>query len=302
MNLSSVDLNLLVAFDILIREQNLSYAAEKLELTQPAMSKRLARLRSLFGDELLTRTSKGMKPTARALELVEPIRIALKQIQVTIDGCSEFKPELSLRTFRVATTDLVVITLIPKLMQLIKKRSPNTRLIIQNINRRHLVKALETGETDLAITALPDAPPHIQRQNLFTERYVCLVSKKHPTIQTKLTLEDYLESSHILVTYTVDLHGKVDRVLEAKGLKRKVVLSLPYHLAVSFIVKETNLITTIAERIALASESKALRIFPLPLDNIEYQEQILWHCRDDSDPAHLWLRELIIEVSREIQI
>ena len=281
MNLSSVDLNLLVAFDILIREQNLSRAAEKLELTQPAMSKRLARLRSLFGDELLTRTSKGMKPTARALELVEPIRIALKQIQVTIDGCSEFKPELSLRTFRLATTDLVVITLIPKLMQLIKKRSPNTRLIIQNINRRHLVNALETGEIDLAITALPDAPAHIQRQNLFTERYV---------------------SSHILVTYTVDLHGKIDRVLEAKGLKRKVVLSLPYHLAVSFIVRETHLITTIAERIALASQLKGLRMLPLPLDDTEYQEQILWHCRDDSDPAHLWLRELIIEVSRKIQI
>ena len=91
-NLSSVDLNLLVAFDILIREQNLSHAADKLGLTQLAMSKRPNRLRSLFGDELLVRTSKGMKPTARALELVEPIRIALKQIQVTIDGCTEFEP------------------------------------------------------------------------------------------------------------------------------------------------------------------------------------------------------------------
>ena len=92
MNLSSVDLNLSVAFDILIKEQNLSHAADKLGLTQPAMSKRLTRLRSLFGDELLVRTSKGMKPTARALELVEPIRIALKQIEVAIDGCTEFEP------------------------------------------------------------------------------------------------------------------------------------------------------------------------------------------------------------------
>ena len=300
MNLSSVDLNLLVAFDILIREQNLSHAAEKLDLTQPAMSKRLARLRSLFGDELLTRTNKGMKPTARALELVEPIRVALKQIQVTIDGCSEFKPELSSRTFRIATTDLVVITLIPKLMQLMEKRSPDIRLIIQNINRRHLVNALETGETDLAITALPDAPPHIKRQNLFTEKYVCLVSKKHPTIRAKLTLKDYLESSHILVTYTVDLHGKVDRFLSAKSLKRKVVLSLPYHLAVPFIVAQTHLITTIAEGIALANKWEGLQIFPLPINTIEYQEQILWHCRDDSDPAHLWLREIIMEIFQEI--
>ena len=128
-----------------------------------------------------------------------------------------------------------------------------------------------------------------------------MVSEQHPTIQTQLTLEDYLESLHILVTYTSDLHGSVDRFLEAKGLKRKVVLSLPYHLAVPLIVEETSLITTIAERIAKkAIKSRDIRIFPLPLDEIKYQEQILWHCRDDGDPAHLWLRKLIMEVSKEI--
>ena len=300
MNLSSVDLNLLVAFDILIKEQNLSRAADRLGLTQPAMSKRLGRLRSLFGDKLLVRTSKGMKPTARALELIEPIRIALKQIQVTIDGCSEFEPELSSRTFRIATTDLIAITLIPKLMQLIEKRSPDLRLILRTMHQGKVVNGLKTGEIDLAITVLPDPPPEIKYQNLFTERYVCLVSEKHPTIQTKLTVRDYLESSHVLVTYTADLHGGVDRLLEAKGLKRKVVLSLPYHLAVPLIVAQTSLITTIAERIALASKWSGLQIFPLPFDAIEYQEQILWHCRDDRDPAHLWLRELILEVSKKV--
>jgi DNA-binding transcriptional LysR family regulator len=292
--------SLLVAFDVLIKEQNLSRAADKLELTQPAMSKRLARLRSLFGDELLVRTNRGMKPTARALELVEPIRIALKQIQVTIDGCSKFQPELSSRTFRIATTDLVAITLIPKLMQLIQKRSPNTHLIVQAMHRGHLVYALETGEIDLAITVLNDPLPQIERQNLFSERYICLVSKKHPTIQTQLTLEDYLEASHILVTYTADLHGGVDRFLSAKGLKRKVVLSLPYHLAVPLIVAQTSLITTIAERIALATQWEGLQIFPLPINAIEYQEQLLWHRRENNNPAHLWLRKLILEVCHKI--
>ena len=296
MNLSSVDLNLLVAFDILIKEQNLSRTADKLGLTQPAMSKRLTCLRSLFGDELLVRTSKGMKPTARALELVEPIRIALKQIQVTIDGCSELEPELSSRTFRIATTDLIAISVIPKLIQLVERRSPNLRLILRTMHRGNLVNSLKTGEIDLAITVLPDPPAEIKYHNLFTERYVCLVSKRHPTIQTELTLEDYLESSHVLVTYTADLHGGVDRLLETKGLKRKVVLSLPYHLAVPLIVAQTTLITTIAERIALASNWSGLRIFPLPFDGIEYQEQLLWHCRDDKDLAHLWLRKLIVEV------
>ena len=300
MNLVSVDLNLLVAFDILIREQNLSRAADKLGLTQPAMSKRLVRLRSLFGDELLVRTSKGMKPTARALELVEPIRIALKQIQVTIDDCSKSKPELSSRTFRIATTDLVAVTVIPKLIHIFQKRSTETRLIVRNMHRRHLVNALETGEIDLAITVLPDPPPQIKPQNLFSEKYVCLVSKKHPTIQTELTLQDYLQSPHVLVTYTADLHGGVDRFLSAKGLKRKVVLSLPYHLAVPLIVAQTSLVTTIAERIALATEWEDLRIFPLPIDAIEYQEQLLWHCRDELDPAHLWLRELIMEICQKI--
>ena len=241
-----------------------------------------------------------MKPTARALELVEPIRIALKQIQVTIDGCSEFRPELSSRIFRIATTDLVAIALIPKLIQLISERSPDTRLIVQTIDRRHLVNALETGEIDLAITVLPDPPSYIKCKNLHRERYVCLVSKKHPTIQTKLTLEDYLESSHVLVTYTADLHGGVDRQLEARGLKRKVVLSLPYHLAVPLIVEKTSLITTIAERIAKATQWEGLRIFPLPVNAIEYREQLLWHCRDDSNPAHSWLRELIVKVSQII--
>ena len=300
MNLSSVDLNLLVAFDILMKEQNLSRTADKLGLTQPAMSKRLTRLRSLFGDELLVRTSKGMKPTARALELVEPIRIALKQIQVTIDGCSEFESELSSRTFRIATTDLVAISVIPKLIQLVERRSPNLRLILRTMHRGNIANSLTTGEIDLAITVLPDPPAEIKYHNLFTERYVCLVSKRHPTIQTELTLEDYLKSSHALVTYTADLHGGVDRLLETKGLKRKVVLSLPYHLAVPLIVAQTTLITTIAERIALASKWSGLRIFPLPFDGIEYQEQLLWHCRDDKDLAHLWLRKLIVEVCQEI--
>ena len=300
MNLSSVDLNLLVAFDILIREQNLSRAADKLGLTQPAMSKRLTRLRSLLGDELLVRTSKGMKPTARALELVEPIRIALKQIEVAIDGCSEFEPELSSRIFRIATTDLVAISVIPKLMQLLNQRSPNIRLILRTMHRGNLVNGLKTGEIDLAITVLPDPPAEIKYQNLFTEKYVCLVSEQHPTIQTELTLQDYLKSSHILVTYTADLHGGVDRFLEAKNLKLKVVLSLPYHLAVPLIVAQTTLITTIAERIALASIWSGLRIFPLPFDGIEYREQLLWHCRDDKDLAHLWLRKLIVEVCQEI--
>lgn len=300
MNLTSVDLNLLVAFDILIREQNLSRAADKLGLTQPAMSKRLVRLRSLFRDELLTRTNKGMKPTLRALELVEPIRIALRQIQVTIDGCRESKPELSSRIFRIATTDLVAITLIPKLMQLIEKQSPDLRLIVRTMHRKDLVNALEIGEIDLAITVLPDPPAHIKCQNLYGERYVCLVSENHPTIQTELTLQNYLESSHVLVTYTADLHGGVDRFLEAKGLKRKVVLSLPYHLAVPLITAQTSLITTIAERIALATKWEGLQIFPLPIDAIEYQEQLLWHDRNNSDLVHLWLRQLIIEASGKI--
>lgn len=167
MNLAAIDLNLLVAFDALLAEGSVSGAAARIGLSQPAMSKRLAHLRQLFSDDLFVRSADGVRPTEKALDLADPIRAALRQIEDALGGMGKFSPKRSGRVFRIGTTDHVAATLMPGLMAMLRSTAPKTSIIVRNLHRQEIVEQLEKGSVDLAITILPDAPTTIKRAPLF---------------------------------------------------------------------------------------------------------------------------------------
>ncbi|MEM6256673.1 MAG: LysR family transcriptional regulator [Cyanobacteria bacterium P01_D01_bin.156] len=298
--LSDIDLNLLVALDALINERSVSEAALRLGLTQPAMSKRLAKLRKVLRDDILVRTAGGMQPTERVMDLADPIQVALRQIESALGNYLSFQPAQTTRIFRIATTDLIAAVLIPALIQRLQTAAPAISLIVRVLHRTEIAEALDAGKIDLAITVLLDAPPWIQNIPLFEERYVCLVAQNHPEIHNHLSLEQYIANPHILITYTADLKGVIDRMLDDQGLKRKVVASFPYHLAAPSIVANTNCIVTLSERIARLHNWVGVKVLPLPLDFAPYRETLLWHKRDNNDRTHQWLRDTISEVASEV--
>lgn len=293
MNLAAVDLNLLVAFDALLSEGSVSGAAERIGLSQPAMSKRLAHLRRLFGDELFVRHADGVRPTERALDLADPIRSALRQIEDALGGLGRFLPARSGRTFRIATTDHIAATLMPGVMARLRAEAPRISIVLRALHRQELVEALERGTVDLALTILPDAPATIRRAPLFHVRWVSVVSADHPEIQDGLTLELYLKYPHLLVTHVGDLKGYIDRILDDRGLKRHVAMSLPYALAVPRIIAGTDMISTLSDHVLRMTDWPGVRTFPLPFDYSGYEETMLWHRRNDNDPGHGWLRRLL---------
>jgi DNA-binding transcriptional LysR family regulator len=301
MKLSAIDLNLLVAFDALLSEGSVSEAAKRIGLSQPAMSKRLARLRTLFRDDLFLRSGDGVRPTERALDVADSIRSALRQVEDVFGGYTRFDAGRSTRILRIATTDNAAATFIPRVMGMLRAQAPRMALIVRALDRREIVNGLERGEIDLALTLVPDAPATIKRAGLFPERYVSLVSARHPEIRRKLTLDLFLKYPHVLITHVGDLKGAIDRLLDERGLKRQVTLSLPYHLAVPELIAETDMIATLSERVVRRFAWPGVRTFPPPLDYPEFRETLLWHRRNDNDPAHAWLRSVIFAASEELQ-
>lgn len=300
MNLAAVDLNLLVAFDALLGEGSVSAAAARIGLSQPAMSKRLAHLRKLFADDLFVRSTDGVRPTEKALDLADPIRAALRQIEDALGGLGQFSPARSQRVFRIATTDHVAATLMPELMARLRKMAPRTCIIVRSLHRKDVVDQLEKGSVDLAITILPDAPTSIKRANLFHVDWVSLVSASHPEIRYELTLDLFLKYPHLLITHVGDLKGYVDRMLDDRGLKRNVVMSLPYALTVPSIIARTNMICTLSANLIGLAEWPGVRSFRVPFQYSGYEETMLWHRRSDSDPGHSWLRRTLLEVGQGV--
>lgn len=306
-DLVNLDLNLLVAFDALVVARSVSAAALRLGITQPAMSKRLAKLRKLLRDDILVRTAEGMQLTDRALDLAEPIQGALRQIETTLCNNRDFQPSQLARTFRIATTDSVAVTLLPPLINRLQTIAPGISLVLRTMHRGELVDALNTSKIDMAITVLPDAPPIIKRQLLFEERFVCLVAANHPEIQKTISLEQYVAYPHVLVTYTADLEGLIDRILYERGLKRRVIASFPYHLVAPTVVAKTDCIVTLPERTVKNymdhGAGTQIQILSLPLELAPYRETLLWHRRDERDLTHQWLRgqirQLAVAIDRE---
>jgi len=297
MNITGIDLNLLIAFESLLDERNVGRAANRVGLSQPAFSNAIARLRVRLDDPLFVRTSQGMLPTPRAEQLGGPIRSALSLLRQTLEAPRSFDPTTSTQQFRIALSDDVELRLVPLLANSIKpsKVHLQTRRLdgIFTIPESELRK----GSLDLAVGYFPDArslAPSFVMETLSEERNVVIARRGHPAFKKKLTLERLLKLDHAAVIYRNEPWGLIDNELATRGLRRKLRLALPHTLSVLHAVASSDFVACIQESAAshfgpalnLVSHVEPIGLPPFVL-------RMVWHRQRTDDPAHRWLRDLI---------
>ena len=305
MNLRDIDLNLLVVFNQLLVERRVSKVAEKLGLTQPAVSNALARLRKLLGDELFLRTPRGMQPTPFADELAEPVAYALGMIHGALNQRSSFEPATSQRSFTIGMTDIGEIYFLPKLMDELARLAPGVSVSTVRNAAVNLKDEMEAGHVDLALGLLPQLKGGFFQRRLFRQRYVCLFRKGHRldrrndkrNEQRKISLAEFSAADHVVVVSAGTGHGKVDELLERNGVQRRVRLTVPHFVAVGHILRATDMIATVpeafAQQVAAAFELVSVA-HPAGLPDIAIN--MFWHAKFHKDPANQWLRGLIFEM------
>lgn len=291
-NLGRLDLNLLVTLDVLLAEHNVTRAAERLNLSQPAVSVHLAKLREFFGDPLLLPGPRGMRPTARADELREPLRQALEALGYAVSPARPFDPAEACHTWRVMASDYGDLTIVLPALTGLRTVAPNTRLAVLELVPSRIARQAERGEIDLAFHTRDDAPPGLHGRALFTERYVLVGRAGHPELGAPLTLERFCRLDHVIVSPNGGgFRGVTDETLAATGLSRRVSLSVPHFLFVISTLLSTDLVAMLPER--LVRGNTALQVTEPPVQVPGYEMVMLWHERSHRDPAHRWLREHI---------
>jgi len=304
--LHNFDLNLLVAFDLLMEEKNVSRAAERLFVTQSAMSHTLQRLRQQLDDPLLVKTPGGMKPTERALSLVDPVKVLLRDIKRLIRAPEEFDPAQSRRRFVIAATDYMDLLVLPPLIERIALGAPGIDIHVKRTESPFPEADLEHNDLDvvLGFDAILKPPAYLSRTKLFEDRMACVVGIQHMIGKSgRLTLEEYVSRKHMLISRTGTRVGLIDEWLAEKGLARRIALIVPHFLSAPFIVAKTDMILSLPERIATDFIGLApLKIVSIPIELPAYDLVMVWHPLHDLDPAHRWLRDQIVEVSRNLRV
>jgi DNA-binding transcriptional LysR family regulator len=306
MSLHRLDLNLLIAFDAfdaLMTEKNVSKAAEKLFIGQSAMSHSLNRLRQALDDPILVRTTGGMKPTARAKTLIVPIRKALLEIEVTVTSPSTFEPTTAEHRFVIAATDYNELILLPTLLKKVRKQAPGVDIHVRQTNEYLPEDELENGTINVALgfDVSLETPSRIHQQALFHDVFVSIVRKDHPFIDDTLSLKQYIEMDHILISPSGSEHGIVDHWLHQHNLSRKIVSIVPHFLSAPLIIAQTDMVLTLPYRIAENFlQMTPLKLLQTPIELPSYQLSMIWHPLYEKDPADQWLRKLIRTVSQQI--
>lgn len=302
-NLRTFDLNLLVAFDVLMRELNVTRAAEQMFITQSAMSHILNRLRQKLDDPLLVKTPTGMKPTERALALIGPVRILLAEMEQLLQPPLEFEAGTSQRRFALAATDYLELLLIPALSGLINPIAPGIDLHVKRTETSFPVTQLENGSLDvvLGFESVLDPPAQLHCQKLFDDEMVCVVRQNHPVIRSAPSLEEYIAVPHMLISWKGSPAGIIDQYLLELGVERRIKLIVPNFLSAPLIVAQTDMILSLPYKLAERfTMFVPLEIFPVPLNLPTYDLVMIWHPLHDKDPAHLWLRDKITAIGRTV--
>jgi DNA-binding transcriptional LysR family regulator len=292
MELARLDLNLLLVFHHLLREKRVSAVATVLGMSQPAVSSALGRLRASLGDELFLRTQGGMEPTPYALQLAEPVAVALDGLQQALNVRASFDPATSERRFTLAMTDVGEMYFLPVLMDALAQAAPGVTLNVVAVTSASLKDDMATGRTDLALGLLPQLQAGFFQQSLFRQPYVCLMREGHPLAsKDDLSLTDFAAASHVLVIAAGTGHGRVDEALGRQGLQRRIRLTVPHYVALGDVLGHSDLIATVPERFAQrVTRPFALttRALPLVVDGSAIHQ--FWHARSHRDPGHQWLR------------
>jgi DNA-binding transcriptional LysR family regulator len=300
-DLSSFNLNLLVALDGLLSQRSVTAAAKRVRVTPSAMSHSLSELRHLLGDPLLVRSGRGMVLTPRAEALVGPLHTLLMDAERLLAGGATFDPATTARRFVIAAPDFLATLLMPALLEAAAREAPGTSLEIVPSSRRGNAWLLETGDVDLALGAIVDEAPGIRRMDVLTEGFACAARKGHPRIDGVLDLDAYVRTPHMLITLGDDTGPTwVDQALAKLGRKRHVAARVRYFMAAPLIVARSDLVLTAPSMlIRYFAELVPLQVLRPPIDLPTFPEEAYWHQRFDDDPAHTWLRNLVKKTARD---
>jgi DNA-binding transcriptional LysR family regulator len=295
-NMSRIDLNLLVVLEAIYAQGGVSRAADKLNLTQPAISHALARLRELFDDPLFVRDGRGLAPTPLTRNLIEPLRRSLSSLGAVLDSAGRFDPRETQAQFTLAMRNPAEVMVLPRLVRRIAAAAPLIDLRIVQLRRRMIEPALAAGTLDLAIDVPLPASEQVRRQRLGADRLVVVARSRHPQIRPGFTLATYLAQSHVMVTSRRRGPGLEDVALSQRDLRRRIRLRCRSHVAAFRVVSDSDLVLTMGERYArMLNADVRNRILPLPIDAPTLDSYLYWHASADNDAANRWLRGLVSE-------
>src|SRR3990167_2157075 len=301
MDLYRVNLNLLIALDILLAEKSVTAAAKKLFITQAAMSNNLQQLRVIFKDELLAREKNQMVPTHYAKELQPKLNQLLQELKTLIVDGQRFVSEKSERIFKIGMADYMVSLIMPQLLAYLKKHAPGIKIRITPLSQSGSAEPFENGEYDLAIGKLFSPSRFVRSTLLFEDTGVCIVSGKHPLAKKKtITLKEYLSAEHIAIaadshTYCPSL---IEQALTQLGVERNVALSLSFITPMFKLIEQSDYLlgTVIKSMAQLYQEHMDYVIKPLPFKMQPIELYLVWHQHHEADMGHQWLRNAILQI------
>ncbi|MEI7709798.1 MAG: LysR family transcriptional regulator [Rhodospirillales bacterium] len=305
MNLAAIDLNLLVAFEALIGERNVTRAGQRLGLGQPAMSAALGRLRLTFKDELLVRVpGASMRPTDKAVALNHAVSDVLARVRQVFDSETSFDPARARAVYRIATSDHPATMVLPRFLEILRDKAPHVDVRIFALDKRDAFDSVDRGEIDLLIGSFRNVPKRIRSRPLYTDGYLCVVRKDHPLLNADgtLSLDAYVAAPHVLVTLAADDRGIVDEVLAKQGLRRRVAATVSDFHLVPHIVARTDMIGHLPRRIAdLLIIGGDLRVLPPPVALPPWNSELFWGGVSDAEPGAKWFREQLFAIGRDIE-
>ena len=292
-----LDLNLLITLETLLIEQNVTRAARRLHLSQPAVSAQLNRLRHLFDDPLLLPVQRGMAPTAKALALLGQLRASLDGVRATLDAQRHFDPLTAQLQVHIAGTDFLQATLIQRLAVVLREQAPGVRIAVHHLDPQQLAAQMASGRVDLALMTPGHAPASLRHRHLFDEHYVLIGRRDHPALRGRLSVEQFAALEHVIVSLDGgSFTTPVDDQLAALGLRRNVVLSAASFLAVPGIVAGSDFVALVPQRL-VRDPGLALQIAACPLPVPDFPVSMLWHERNHGHGGQRWIRDALIALA-----
>ncbi|MFF2322769.1 LysR substrate-binding domain-containing protein [Agrobacterium sp. NPDC058088] len=295
------DLNLLPIFVALMEERNVTRAAERLGITQPALSNALNRLRETLRDPLFIRERYGMRPTQLAEEMAPMIGGALSQFDALITGQQDFDPAKATRSFTLAPNSYVEFVLMPTVVARLRERARGIKLRLVPYGSDLAETGVVSGTTEIVFGRIIDPPDNLVVQHLMDDGLACVVRAGHPEIADSISREQYEAMMHVNVLPPGRLRAGLFQALDRQGLKRDVAVSVTHFLAVPEMIAVTDYCATLPRLICrgLARDTR-LKVVPAPVDLGTFPVEMAWHVRYRNDPAHRWLRTLIAEVAKTV--
>lgn len=308
MNLAAIDLNLLLVFDALMVERNVTRAGQRIGLSQPAVSAALNRLRFILADDLFTRRGGEMVPTARALALAEPVTGALRRVESALAANTPFDAATMRRDFTVRCVDYFSYLLIAPLVARLEKSAPGIVIRCVDAQTGSVPQLLEEGRIDFAIEVMHQLEDPVHSQFLMRERYVVIISAQNPEFETDesdsrvtLPLDLYCRLPHVLHSFVGGTTGNVDGALAAMSRQRHVALSLPHFFSIARAVAGSHMIATFPERLALRiAPLFGLKVYDAPVELAPLSLAVIWHRRNDGDAGYTWFRQQIVSTAQSL--